>query len=361
MTRVLLTVSGVVPDSLDDDIAAGRRPRVDYRAMAAASGFEVFDERQGLAASRLGRLVARVAGAHVGSSIALYRASRDVDVVLTDAECTGLPLAVWFRLDVVARLRRRRRPRHVMISHRLAWGRKITLHRLLRLDRQIDAYIVYATEQRRRLIEDMGIAPAKVELTGFTVDECFWRPTPIPTEGRPVICAAGLERRDYGTLLAAIDGLDVDLVIAAGSPWAVRGWSPEGRLPPHVTVTTFDFPGLRDLYARSRFVVVPLEAVDFQAGVTSILEAMAMGRPVLYTATAGQTDVVVDGVTGTSVPPTDAGAMREAIVALLADEDGLRRMGEAARRDVESRFGLDGYVRRISAIACGQHAARVPA
>ena len=151
MTRVLLTVSGVVPDSLDDDIAAGRRPRVDYRAMAAASGFEVFDERQGLAASRLGRLVARVAGAHVGSSIALYRASRDVDVVLTDAECTGLPLAVWFRLDVVARLRRRRRPRHVMISHRLAWGRKITLHRLLRLDRQIDAYIVYATEQRRRL------------------------------------------------------------------------------------------------------------------------------------------------------------------------------------------------------------------
>ena len=48
-------------------------------------------------------------------------------------------------------------------------------------------------------------------------------------------------------------------------------------------------------------------------------------------------------------------------VALLADEDGLRRMGEAARGDVESRFGLDGYVRRISAIACGQHAARVPA
>ena len=42
MTRVLLTVSGVVPDSLDDDIAAGRRPRVDYRAMADASGFEVF-------------------------------------------------------------------------------------------------------------------------------------------------------------------------------------------------------------------------------------------------------------------------------------------------------------------------------
>lgn len=225
MTRVLLTVSGVVPDSLDDDIAAGRRPRVDYRAMAAASGFEVFDERQGLAASRLGRLVARVAGAHVGSSIALYRASRDVDVVLTDAECTGLPLAVWFRLDVVARLRRRRRPRHVMISHRLAWGRKITLHRLLRLDRQIDAYIVYATEQRRRLIEDMGIAPAKVELTGFTVDECFWRPTPIPTEGRPVICAAGLEP----STTARSSPRSTASTSSSSSPPAVHGPSGDGR------------------------------------------------------------------------------------------------------------------------------------
>lgn len=361
MTRVLLTISGVVPDSLDDDIAAGRRPRADYRAMADASGFELFDEGQGLAASRLGRLVARVAGDHVGSSIALHRASRGFDVVLTDAECTGLPLAVWFRLDVVGWLRRRRRPRHVMISHRLAWGRKITLHRLLRLDRQIDAYIVYATEQRRRLIDHMAIDPAKVELTGFMVDESFWRPTPIPTEGRPLICAVGLERRDYATLLTAIDGLEVDLVVAAGSPWAVQRWSPQGRLPANVTVTALALDELRDLYARSRFVVVPLEDVDFQAGVTSILEAMAMGRPVLYTATAGQTDVVVDGVTGTSVPPADADAMRSAIVAMLDDEDGLRRMGEAARHDVEARFALDGYVRRIGAVAYGHDTVGVPA
>lgn len=352
MTRMLLTISGAVPATLDDDIAAGRRPRADYRAIADSLGAELMDEPTAQRVSRLARLAARVAGPHVGLSVASWRTARDVDVVITDAEHTGLPLAVWYRLESWCRLGRRRRPRHVMISHRLAWGRKMQLHRWLRLGAEIDTYVVYSTEQRRLLIDEMGIDPSSVVLTGFMVDDRFWHEAPFPpADGRPRICAVGLERRDYETLLAAVDGLDVDLVVTAGSPWSVRLWSPAGEVPANVTVTTVPFAELRGVYAQSWFSVVPLEPVDFQAGVTAILESMAVGRPVLHTAVPGQTDVIVDGVTGRTVPPRDPAAMRRAIVEMVGDHAGLARMGAAARHDVETRFALDGYVRRIGAAA----------
>jgi glycosyltransferase involved in cell wall biosynthesis len=46
--------------------------------------------------------------------------------------------------------------------------------------------------------------------------------------------------------------------------------------------------GLRDLYSQSRFVVVPLHEVDFDAGVTTLTEAMAMGKAVIVTRTRGR-------------------------------------------------------------------------
>ena len=57
------------------------------------------------------------------------------------------------------------------------------------------------------------------------------------------------------------------------------------------------------LYARSAIVVVPLADVDFQAGVTTILEAMAMGKPVIVTHSKGQTDVVEDRRIGDARQP----------------------------------------------------------
>ncbi len=49
----------------------------------------------------------------------------------------------------------------------------------------------------------------------------------------------------------------------------------------HVTVhRQLPHSALRDLYARARVVVVPLEDVDYDAGVTVITEALAMAKPV---------------------------------------------------------------------------------
>jgi glycosyltransferase involved in cell wall biosynthesis len=64
---------------------------------------------------------------------------------------------------------------------------------------------------------------------------------------------------------------------------------------------------------------------------------MAYGRPVVATSVGGLVDAVEDGVTGILVPPRDPDALREALIALLADP-GLRvSFGRSARRGIDER------------------------
>jgi glycosyltransferase involved in cell wall biosynthesis len=163
-----------------------------------------------------------------------------------------------------------------------------------------------------------------------------------------MICAVGLEFRDYPTLIEAVRGLDVELIIAAASPWSKRPDSTADQaIPANVTVRRFSQFELRQLYADSQFVVMPLYNVDFQAGVTAILEAMAMERAVICSQTPGQTDVIVDGETGVYTPVGDPAALRAAIQGLLDDPQAAARLGAQGRTLIENRMSLDRYVERL--------------
>jgi glycosyltransferase involved in cell wall biosynthesis len=73
----------------------------------------------------------------------------------------------------------------------------------------------------------------------------------------------------------------------------------------------------------------------------SIIEAMAASRPVIATPVGGVLDVVEEGVTGLLRPSDDPVAMAEAIARLRADPAFCRRLGEAGRSFVSSRYGQD--------------------
>jgi len=76
----------------------------------------------------------------------------------------------------------------------------------------------------------------------------------------------------------------------------------------------------------------------------SVLEAMAMGLPVVTTDVAGCRETVKPGVNGFLVPPRDGRALAEAIGRLVRDPGLRRRMGEALRRKAEEEFALDRVV-----------------
>jgi glycosyltransferase involved in cell wall biosynthesis len=109
-----------------------------------------------------------------------------------------------------------------------------------------------------------------------------------------------------------------------------------------------DYPELRDAYARAKVVVIPVLQTDFQAGITSVLEAMAMGKAVVTTTTEGRQPVVRDGYTGLLVPPGDPGALREAVSNLLRDPAERARLGANARRAVLACYSVHAYSRRLA-------------
>jgi glycosyltransferase involved in cell wall biosynthesis len=76
----------------------------------------------------------------------------------------------------------------------------------------------------------------------------------------------------------------------------------------------------------------------------ALLEAASAGVPSVACAVGGVPDVIVDGETGLLVQCDEAAELCRAMRALLADEGERKRLGAAARRHAERRFGLAALV-----------------
>ena len=76
----------------------------------------------------------------------------------------------------------------------------------------------------------------------------------------------------------------------------------------------------------------------------ALLEAMAASRPIVSTRFAGAEDLIEAGRTGLLVEQDDDQGAFEAVRALLQDPAAAARLGEAARRSVAQRFGMDRMV-----------------
>jgi glycosyltransferase involved in cell wall biosynthesis len=58
----------------------------------------------------------------------------------------------------------------------------------------------------------------------------------------------------------------------------------------------------------------------------------------------GIPEVLIDGVTGLTVPPSDPDALAAAVLRVLADGGLAKRFAEAGRRHVEAKFTVDAMV-----------------
>jgi glycosyltransferase involved in cell wall biosynthesis len=120
----------------------------------------------------------------------------------------------------------------------------------------------------------------------------------------------------------------------------------QAHLAKHVVLTGFRPDVLRVLKGLDLFV---MSSVTEGLG-TSLLDAMAAGRPVVATRTGGIPEVVADGETGVLVPPRDAEALASAIVGLLRDPDRRRQFAAAGLARVRERFSADRMVDQTLAV-----------
>lgn len=264
------------------------------------------------------------------------------DSILSQTEKVGFPLAL------VMKVLNLHKPHIVIISRITSVNEDKSRQKIWFLEKtkdKIDKILIWSSMQRKIAIEKLGIDPEKIILIKRGTDQQFWQPQNRKTD---MICAAGMEARDYPTLVEALRPLNIRCHIATGTSRGemfdtVKKLHDIKDMPETITVGRKSLSDLRDLYARSQFVVVPIMQSDSDNGLTTILESMAMGKPVICSRTEGQIDVIQDGVTGIFVPLKDPKAMREAILELWNDPERCKKMGIEARKYIEKNHSFEKF------------------
>lgn len=312
-------------------------PRQDFVELARALNAEMLSFSDTVRGSVFTRWLARYVGQAVALAWLAFR--RRGTFYFVTAENTAIPLAILLKF--------RRGVTLACIGHRITTDSKRRLLRGLRLFNQIGMMFCYSRQQERFAQERLGVPPEKLRLIPFQVDERFFTPAETPGPGCGVV-SVGRELRDYPTLFQALDGTDIPVSVVASSPWSKREDQTSGRvMPGNVTLRKgLSSEALRELYRQAAVVVVPLQNVDWPAGVTSLFEAQACGRPVVISASEGILDSLDSGAAVT-VPCGDVQALREAVLRLVRTPDEAAVVGEKGRISALRERTLDQFVRRI--------------
>jgi glycosyltransferase involved in cell wall biosynthesis len=177
----------------------------------------------------------------------------------------------------------------------------------------------------------------------------------VPVDSRVVTTICRLYRpRDFETLLGAFAKVraelaNVHLLIVGDGPYRPRIKSLISRLHlvPHVSLVGFrrDIPQI--LAVSDVFV---LSTALWEALGLTILEAMASEVPVVASDVGGIKEAVIDQETGILVPPKDPGALSEALLDLLDNEQEAKMMGQHGRERVEQLFTLERMGRETMAV-----------
>lgn len=235
-----------------------------------------------------------------------------------------------------------------LIWRRASRARRAVLRRSLRAAARV---ICLGEAQRSELVAAAGLDPDRVLSMPIPVDDRFFTPQEdLATRG---LLTVGKDlARDYRTFLEAVAPLDVEATLVAHSRnLAGLALPANARLAP----AGLPFTELRDAYARAACVVLPQHSDTFPygsegGGLTALLEAMAMARPVVATDRAILRDYVDDGVEALLVPPEDPLALRAAVERVLGDSELARSLGAAGRARVERAHTSREFAARLAPV-----------
>jgi glycosyltransferase involved in cell wall biosynthesis len=213
------------------------------------------------------------------------------------------------------------------------------------------AVVCLGRSQREELLEQTAVAAERTYVFPLGIDERNFAPRSVPADEEPFVLAVGKDlARDYRTFVEAVSDLGVRFEIVACAR-NVAGI----RLPPNVRLRTVPPDVFHDLYAGAGCVVIPQRPAGYPegsegGGLTALLEAMAMAKPVVASERPILADYVDDGRTALLVPPENPTALREAIERVLGDSELARSLGEAARARVERDDTTRGFAARLAPV-----------
>jgi glycosyltransferase involved in cell wall biosynthesis len=272
-------------------------------------------------------------------ALALYRR---YDLVFSWGLANMLPLAF------VHFLFHRDRPRFVGVD--VAANRVgPNLARLLKLAvRPLSAIICFTTAQKNWWARSIGYQRAKFVHLGYL----YMHVNASKQQTGEYIFSGGRIARDYQTLVRAVEGLRRRVVLVVGKDPITGRTGLEGTALSRDVEIYYDIPYKRflELMSGAILVVLPLENKPYAAGQMVLLDAMAVGKPIVATRTAGTIDYVEDGRTGLLVEPGNVSELREKILLLTRNSELRRNLAENAKERWETEFTVKAMQRKIQQV-----------
>ena len=265
-------------------------------------------------------------------------------------------------------------PRHLSTVHNSLYDYPVPALRralYLALDRLTvpwtETILCVAESLARDLIERGRVPAEKVQVIHNGVD--LARFDPSRADGGKIRRAFGLAsgpvlgligrmtpQKDHATFLAALARVrtevhDVRALIVGDGPLRPAITAEAARLGVQEACC---FTGVRDdipdcLAAMDLVLISSVsEGLPF-----TVLEALAMARPIVATAVNGVTEIVEPELTGLLVPPRRPDLLAQGALALLRDPERARALGQAGRKAVEVRFPMERMVERLERLYLG--------
>lgn len=222
-----------------------------------------------------------------------------------------------------------------------------------RLAHEADLIIAVSEAERETVLARLKGDPDRVRVVPLGVDTALFRPcdTAECDEQRDWLRGGGRPEVILVGRLHPLKGFDLAIEAIALLPQAERptlrivGASPPDgdeyaralheSVVAHGMLTTTAFDGAlrrRELAERIRSAALMLVPSHTETFGLVALEAAASGVPVIARDAGGLREAVVAGETGELVAGDDPAVWADTISRMLADTDGLKRMGSAARR-----------------------------
>jgi rhamnosyl/mannosyltransferase len=266
----------------------------------------------------------------------------------------GYIAAAWKRADIihvhhphpladVACLLRARRTPVVVTQH--ADSRRSVYRPAARLVLRRAAAIVVPSRAHLALSTELTGFESKVEVIPFGIEHTRWEMVPPPPPGaapRAIFIGRLVRYKGLDVLLRAMERVpELRLDIVGSGPEGPRLRTLAQALAITDRVRWYgEYPDedLPRRMADADFLVLPSVTVEEMFGLV-VLEAMAAGRPVVTTALPSAVrEVNAPGETGLEVPLRDVGALAQALETLARDPALRKKLGEAGRQRVASRF-----------------------
>jgi glycosyltransferase involved in cell wall biosynthesis len=226
-----------------------------------------------------------------------------------------------------------------------------------------DRIICNAEASKDILIHRFSVEPTRIAVVPNAVDADRFHPEQAAKDLQPTVVFVGRLVADKDPL-NLLEGLRLAAERVPHARFEIIGDGPfKPRLEKRIRAGSLEtrirlLPANTDVRSALRRAWVFTLPSASEASPNAILEAMAMGLPVVATRVGGIPELVADGTTGLLVEPGNPASLADALVALLTDETRRRSMGEKGRERVLSRHNIQSEVQQTAQVLLDAFQAR---